>query len=1052
MPRPFSAAILLVLLCLLSPAAGRRHPQPESPDPGGVLRQLTIASLDGSGQNSIQAMATDANGNIYVAGTTDSADFPVENAEQPNFGDARILKTTDLGNTWTRVGNPPQDVTAVAVDPTAPQVIFAAGAVGIYRSTDGGQTWELVDAFGAPTSYPANASLAIDPGNHLHVAALNPFSNHLVISLDGGETWTVTSTSGFQLAADPAGSGALLVGAQLSRDWGATFQLLAPPGPGSPGPAAFDPSHPGWIYVGMSQAVMGSLYLSTDFGATWTAKGAPPTTFSAIQTLAVDPNNSSNLLATTPDGLYLSTDGGATWKQQDGFGQLFQVDENYPFTFLSPGCGPAGTVAAAETYSGGGPVGFSPDYGATWNEQLTHVTSVTAEPGCAVYVTRELSTDAFVAKLAPGGAVLWATYLGGTDQDAPAALAVDGQGNAYVAGTTYSPDFPATAARIGVQGANSAFVTRFSTDGKISYSVLIGGEANNTPTAIAMDGAGNVYLVGNTDSQSFPVSAGALVSTLQAGSYTGFLVKLSYASTALYSTYLGTSYTSASSVLVDSAGEVVVGGTGTVPGTTPPSPNFSSAFLMKLSGSGQQVLASAYIQGASSLSALATDSLGDIYAYGAGTPGTTAGAYAAPAVLTTCTASVYDLPLMTAVYVAKLAAADWKPLFTAGLTSPCGIATGAMMVDTTGAAIIGMATDQGLPLRHPLLAGPTCDDTSSAIAKLSPDGSTLVFSTYLDDCDAPAVALSPDGSVYAGVSAGGTVISGGVRAPAGVLHMDATNFPPVSLDQILNALSGDAGAVAENGLYAITGTGFAPPATTPSLTPSGDLPASLGGVQVYFDGVATPILGIAPGSVIMVAPQPPPERLRPGTIPPFRAVQLMWNGVASNPVWIPAATSRPGLLTRNFPALLPVPISTNELYFDAYALNQDGTVNDAAHPAAAGSTLTLFATGMGATNPPVVPGSVAHSAGSVPVVPIWSSFDQFDLSISMSPPADPASTVPGYVSALFQVQVPVPANLQNLAGTTDTNGVLRTGVNLQYQLYFEAYAPPASNRVGVYLK
>lgn len=127
-------------------------------------------------------------------------------------------------------------------------------------------------------------------------------------------------------------------------------------------------------------------------------------------------------------------------------------------------------------------------------------------------------------------------------------------------------------------------------------------------------------------------------------------------------------------------------------------------------------------------------------------------------------------------------------------------------------------------------------------------------------------------------------------------------------------------------------------------------------------------------------------------------------------------------------------------------------MNDAAHPAVAGSTLTLFATGMGAANPPVVSGSVAHSMASQPAEPIWSSFDQFNMSLSADPPADAVSTVPGYVSAVFQVRIPVPANVRNMSGVTDANGVLRTGVNLQYQIYSEAYAPPASNRVGVYVK
>ena len=76
------------------------------PDAGGVLRKLSIASLGGSGQTSIQALATDSIGNILVAGTTNAPDFPVKNASQPVLADATILRTSDLGITWTHVGSP----------------------------------------------------------------------------------------------------------------------------------------------------------------------------------------------------------------------------------------------------------------------------------------------------------------------------------------------------------------------------------------------------------------------------------------------------------------------------------------------------------------------------------------------------------------------------------------------------------------------------------------------------------------------------------------------------------------------------------------------------------------------------------------------------------------------------------------------------------------------------------------------------------------------------------------------------------------------------------
>ena len=365
--------------------------------------------------------------------------------------------------------------------------------------------------------------MAIDPSNHLRVAALVPPAGGLVRSLDGGETWTPgnvscpVSSCGGKLVADPGGSGALLMvsfGLSLSRDWGATFRALGPPGPGSASVAAFDPTHPGWIYVGTSAGTLGAFWLSTDYGATWNPKASPSTGFSFILNLAVDLEQPATLVATTPDGLYKSTDGARSWTRTTGPGPAsFSIEGFDPFVLLSHRCASGGGLAAIG--SGGAPsfqVAFSQDYGATWmTPQLTSVTGVTAGPSCAVYVMRQGTSDVFVSKLAPDGTALWTTYFGGADQDVPVALALDAQGNAYVAGNTTSPDFPSTVARIGPPGQGAVFVARFTPAGMLAYSALIGGEARTTAIAMAVDPSGNAYVAGSTNSQAFPITPGTLV-------------------------------------------------------------------------------------------------------------------------------------------------------------------------------------------------------------------------------------------------------------------------------------------------------------------------------------------------------------------------------------------------------------------------------------------------------------------------------------------------------------------------------------------------------------
>jgi len=119
-----------------------------------------------------------------------------------------------------------------------------------------------------------------------------------------------------------------------------------------------------------------------------------------------------------------------------------------------------------------------------------------------------------------------------------------------------------------------------------------------------------------------------------------------------------------------------------------------------------------------------------------------------------------------------------------------------MTLDSSGAPILAMATSAGLTLRSPIVAGPACGDNSNAIVKLSADGSSLAFATYLDGCGAPAIALASNGSIYSG-------------AASSVLNLNLTK-PALLVDGIANAFSGDPSAVAVGGLYTLIGTGFPP--------------------------------------------------------------------------------------------------------------------------------------------------------------------------------------------------------------------------------------------------
>jgi hypothetical protein len=152
--------------------------------------------------------------------------------------------------------------------------------------------------------------------------------------------------------------------------------------------------------------------------------------------------------------------------------------------------------------------------------------------------------NVFVAKLnSDGTALSYATYIGGRNDDSPLGLAIDNSGNAYVAGTTKSPDFPTTPGAFRrTQSAQygSAFVTKLNATGSaLVYSTYLDGSEAEVAEGIAVDGDGNAYVTGTTWSANFPTTPGAFQTTL-AGYNNAFVTKLNPTGSALvFSTYLG---------------------------------------------------------------------------------------------------------------------------------------------------------------------------------------------------------------------------------------------------------------------------------------------------------------------------------------------------------------------------------------------------------------------------------------------------------------------------------------------------------------------------------
>lgn len=257
------------------------------------------------------------------------------------------------------------------------------------------------------------------------------------------------------------------------------------------------------------------------------------------------------------------------------------------------------------------------------------------------------SFDGFVAKLNPAGsALIYSTYLGGTQDDKPSGIAVDSFGDALVTGITTSPDYPtsATAPQTALVGGQDAFVTALNPAGSaVLYSTYIGGHAlvNGVETgvtaanAIAVDASGNAYVAGSTNATTgFPVTAGALEVTNQGG-IDAFVAMVQRTGTRFqYVTYLGGSKKDeANAIAVDLNGDAFVAGdTSSSDLFTKASLNNASSFQQSLSGSndafvtelnnsGSSLVFGTYLDGqqTSRANGIALDINGNVYVVGSTT-------------------------------------------------------------------------------------------------------------------------------------------------------------------------------------------------------------------------------------------------------------------------------------------------------------------------------------------------------------------------------------------------------------------------------------------------
>jgi hypothetical protein len=420
--------------------------------------------LGGSSPTAATAMAVDANGFAYITGYTSSYNFPTVNPEQNvNAGgnEVFVAKLNVAGNGLvycTYIGGSGDDRGyGIAVDVT--------GSAYVTGSTT---------SRNFPTRYPLQATMM--GGKNAFVLKLSPAGSALVFSTYLGGSG---SDAGNGIALDPSGN-SYVVGDTTSLNFPATGLQKGNKG----GQDAF---------VASISSTGSSLLYSTYLGGSGTDHGAA---------IAVDSSGSAYVTGST-----FSTDFPVVSAFQNtiGGGQDAFVARLAPggsaLTFSTYLGGSGGTVGNPEAGQGIALDSQANVYVAGVTPSTNFPVLNALQPSL------DAGLDAFVTKLSSTGALLYSTYFGGSGIDVGNAIAVDSNGRAFVAGYTFSTDLQIQGGfQDSNAGDYDAFLAELSATGSsLVWSSYLGGSSSDTANAVALDSEGNLYVAGSTQSTDFPL-------------------------------------------------------------------------------------------------------------------------------------------------------------------------------------------------------------------------------------------------------------------------------------------------------------------------------------------------------------------------------------------------------------------------------------------------------------------------------------------------------------------------------------------------------------------
>lgn len=621
-------------------------------------------------------------------------------------------------------------------------------------------------------------------------------------------------------------------------------------------------------------------------------------------------------------------------------------------------------------------------------------------------------TDVFVARLDPSGNSTLITTLSGKGSDQANAIAVDASGNIYIAGATSSTDFPLHHPLQSASGPlQTSFLTKMTADGTVLYSTYLGGTLGySTLSSVAVDSQGNAYVAGATFASDYPYTTGLPAGTVSAGLpaisaaffakispggdkilYAGAVSATGHACGAGSSCFLSTIATSATSIAVDSAGNAYIAGN-TYGSGLPATPGASltngiGAFVTKVNAAGTNLVyltflgAANYIPGGASSNsnpgnlvyAIAADAAGNAYLSGSTSDPAfpaTSSAYQKALSLPSPTSTNPDEAPPSDAFVAKLNPSGTAMVWATFLGGTGSDQAKTIAVDSTESVwVSGTTASADFPSSSGFPGG------NEFLAELNPFGSALTFAArFPSDSIAAALAIDPKGVLHA---AGDTGL-------VSTFTPGQSSVPRVF--GIFNSAGGPlAGRLAPGELISIYGSQLGPATPVSSnFNSSGFLPTTLAGVQVTINGTAAPLLYVSNTQINAIAPL---ELISPG----LTQLQVTVNNV-----------SLPDFPLAIDPAIPQVFRNSDGF---ALALNADGTINSAANPAKVGSIVAIWASGTGV-------GPYAGADGQVqssPQVFCGCVVNDVPTRMEVATPYDGAA--PGLVTGVVQInfQVTSPA-------------------------------------------